>query len=68
MGKNERKSVSKIVISTSAALLILFAVAGSEIFAIFGISISSFMVAGGVLALYRIHRIAYSWHMGLWKW
>jgi len=49
MGKKERKSVSKIAILTSAALLILFAVAGSEIFAIFGITISSFMVAGGVL-------------------
>src|SRR6476620_2612270 len=49
MGKDERKSVSKTAIATAAALLIVFAVAGSQILAIFGITIYSFMVAGGVL-------------------
>ena len=49
MGKDERKSVSKTAIATAAALLIVFAVAGSQILVIFGITIYSFMVAGGVL-------------------
>ncbi|MFL6318726.1 MAG: MarC family protein [Nitrososphaeraceae archaeon] len=49
MEKNERKAVSKIAIITAAALLIVFAVAGTQILAIFGITIYSFMVAGGVL-------------------
>jgi multiple antibiotic resistance protein len=49
MEKNERKAVSKIAIITAAALLTVFAIAGSEILIIFGITIYSFMVAGGVL-------------------
>jgi protein-S-isoprenylcysteine O-methyltransferase Ste14 len=49
MEKNERKAVSKIAIITAAALLVVFAIAGSEILVIFGITIYSFMVAGGVL-------------------
>src|SRR5919197_1492530 len=49
MEKNERKAVSKIAIITAAILLFVFAIAGSEILTIFGITISSFMVAGGVL-------------------
>src|ERR687885_484863 len=51
MEKHERKAVSKIAIITAAALLIVFAVAGTQILAIFGITIFSFMVAGGVLLL-----------------
>jgi multiple antibiotic resistance protein len=49
MEKNERKAISKIAIITAAALLTVFAIAGSEILAIFGITIYSFMVAGGIL-------------------
>jgi len=49
MDKNERTTVSKIAIVTAAALLTIFAVAGSQILTIFGITIYSFMVAGGVL-------------------
>jgi len=49
MEKNERRTVSKIAIITAAALLTVFAIAGSEILAIFGITIYSFMVAGGIL-------------------
>jgi multiple antibiotic resistance protein len=49
MEKNERRAVSKIAIITAAALLTVFAIAGSEILAIFGITIYSFMVAGGIL-------------------
>jgi multiple antibiotic resistance protein len=49
MGKNERNAVSKIAIVTAAGLLIVFAVAGTQILTLFGISIYSFMVAGGIL-------------------
>jgi multiple antibiotic resistance protein len=49
MEKNERKTFSKIAIITAAALLIVFAVAGTQILAIFVITIFSFMVAGGIL-------------------
>jgi multiple antibiotic resistance protein len=49
MEKDERKALSKIAIITAAALLTVFAIAGSEILTIFGITIYSFMVAGGVL-------------------
>ena len=49
MDKNERTTVSKIAIVTAAALLTIFAVAGSQILMLFGVTIYSFMVAGGVL-------------------
>ena len=51
MGKNERKAVSKIAIITAAGLLIAFAVAGTQILTLFGITINSFMVAGGYCCL-----------------
>lgn len=49
MERTKRVQLSKTVIITSTALLFAFAIAGSLILAIFGISLSSFMVAGGVL-------------------
>lgn len=49
MGAKERKAVSKTAIITSGVLLVLFAVAGTQILAIFGITIFSFMIAGGIL-------------------
>jgi len=49
MRKDERKAVSKTAIVTAAALLVVFAVAGTQILEIFGITIFSFMIAGGVL-------------------
>lgn len=49
MGTKERKAVSKTAIITSGVLLVLFAVAGTQILAIFGITIFSFMIAGGIL-------------------
>ena len=45
----ERASVTKTAIITAAGLLFVFAAAGTQILSIFGITISSFMVAGGVL-------------------
>jgi multiple antibiotic resistance protein len=49
MERTERASVTKTAIVTAAGLLFVFAVAGTQILSIFGITISSFMVAGGIL-------------------
>jgi multiple antibiotic resistance protein len=49
MGKEERKAVSKTAIVTSGILLVVFAVAGTQILTIFGITVFSFMIAGGIL-------------------
>jgi multiple antibiotic resistance protein len=49
MESTRKTQLSKSVIITSTVLLFVFAIAGSLIFAVFGITFSSFMVAGGVL-------------------
>lgn len=49
MDKVERASVTKTAIITVAGLLFAFAVAGTQLLAIFGITLASFMVAGGIL-------------------
>ena len=49
MQKKEQDKVLKTTVITAGALLIIFAVAGTQILSIFGITISSFMIAGGVL-------------------
>ncbi len=49
MQKKERNTVSKTTVITAGALLMIFAVAGNQILSIFGITISSFMIAGGIL-------------------
>jgi multiple antibiotic resistance protein len=49
MEKENKKLVSKNAIITTAVLLTVFAVAGIQLLSIFGISIFSFMVAGGIL-------------------
>ncbi len=49
MEKQNKKLVSKNAIVTTTVLLTVFAVAGTELLSLFGISIFSFMVAGGVL-------------------
>jgi multiple antibiotic resistance protein len=49
MESGERSSITKTAIITAAGLLFVFAVAGTQILSIFSISISSFMVAGGIL-------------------
>ena len=64
MEKNERYAVSKIAVITAAALLTIFAIAGSQILTIFEISINSFMVAGGVLLfIVSIELLTY----GVWR-
>jgi multiple antibiotic resistance protein len=49
MQTKDRKSVSKIATITAGVLLFVFALAGTQIFAILGIDIFSFMIAGGIL-------------------
>src|SRR5215216_5920986 len=49
MEKGEWKAVSKTTIITAGLLLIVFAIAGNQILGLFGITIFSFMIAGGVL-------------------
>ena len=49
MKNEERKAVSKTAIITSGVVLVVFAIAGTAILRLFGITIFSFMIAGGVL-------------------
>ncbi len=49
MEKKQRTSISNVTIITVAILLFVFAFIGSSILSTFGISIFSFMIAGGVL-------------------
>ena len=49
MQPRERRSISQTATITAGILLFVFAIAGTQIFAIFGIDVFSFMIAGGVL-------------------
>ena len=49
MEKKQRKSISNVTIITVAILLFVFAFVGSALLSTFGISIFSFMIAGGIL-------------------
>jgi multiple antibiotic resistance protein len=49
VSKLERKIVSSNAVITTGILLLVFAIAGTTILSIFGVTISSFMIAGGIL-------------------
>jgi multiple antibiotic resistance protein len=49
MSNHERKIVSSNAVITTGILLLVFAIAGTTILSIFGVTISSFMIAGGIL-------------------
>jgi multiple antibiotic resistance protein len=49
MSNNERKVISSNAVITTGILLLVFAIAGTTILSISGITISSFMIAGGIL-------------------
>jgi multiple antibiotic resistance protein len=49
MESAKRVEASKTIVITSAGLLFAFAIAGTQIFTVFGITLYGFMVAGGVL-------------------
>jgi len=64
MKKEERKAVSKTAIITSGTVLIVFAIGGTVILSIFGITVFSFMIAGGVLLfIVAIELLAH----GVWR-
>lgn len=49
ISNHERKIVSSNAVITTGILLLVFAIAGTTILSIFGVTISSFMIAGGIL-------------------
>jgi multiple antibiotic resistance protein len=49
MSSQERKVVSSNAVITTGVLLLVFAIAGTTILSVFGVTISSFMIAGGIL-------------------
>lgn len=49
MQPKDRRSISQTATVTAGVLLLVFAIAGTQIFAIFGIDVFSFMIAGGIL-------------------
>ena len=49
MQSKDRKTISQTATITAGVLLFVFAIAGTQIFAIFRIDVFSFMIAGGVL-------------------
>jgi len=49
MEKETSKALSKTAAVTSALLLMIFGIAGTQILSTFGITVNSFMVAGGAL-------------------
>ena len=57
MSKGEKRKVFNTATLVSFVLLLAFAFAGQEIFSIFGVSIFSFEVAGGILLLIIAIRI-----------
>ncbi len=51
MSKEARRRAFNLAIYTGSALLFVFALAGQQLLALFGISLHSFMIAGGILLL-----------------
>lgn len=64
LSKIERNQVSKTAVITAGGLLIVFAVLGTQILSLFGITIVSFMIAGGILLLIVSLQLITS---GVWK-
>ena len=51
MKREDRQGTFRVALATSVVLLVVFAVAGTELLALFGITVYSFMIAGGILLL-----------------
>jgi multiple antibiotic resistance protein len=64
MAKEDRQKAFRTAIFTGFVLLISFALVGQQIFMLFGISLYSFMIAGGILLLIISIRILVR---GEWK-
>jgi len=57
MSKVDRRKVFRTAVVTGFALLLVFAIVGQQILFFFGISLHSFMIAGGILLLIIAVRI-----------
>jgi multiple antibiotic resistance protein len=57
MEKEQRKNVFRTAVITSLILLMVFALLGHQILLLFGISLNSLMIAGGILLLIMAMRI-----------
>jgi len=57
MSKVDRRKVFRTAVVTGFALLLIFAIVGQQILFFFGISLHSFMIAGGILLLIIAVRI-----------
>ncbi len=51
MKKEERRGTFRVAMLVAIVLLVIFAVAGRELLILFGITVYSFMIAGGILLL-----------------
>lgn len=51
MGKAEKRRTFRNIVYTGSGLLLIFALAGQQLLLLFGISLPSFMIAGGLLLL-----------------
>ena len=51
MKKEERRGTFRVAMLVAIVLLVVFAVAGRELLILFGITVYSFMIAGGILLL-----------------
>jgi multiple antibiotic resistance protein len=51
MNKEERRGTFRVAMLVAIVLLVVFAVAGQELLLLFGITVYSFMIAGGILLL-----------------
>lgn len=51
MGRPEKLRTFRNIVYTGSALLLIFALAGQQLLLLFGISLPSFMIAGGMLLL-----------------
>jgi multiple antibiotic resistance protein len=60
MEKNERDRTFRLAFYVSVGLLIAFAILGQQILLFFGISLHSFMIAGGILLLLLSLQIIFS--------
>lgn len=49
--KKERNEIAKTAVITAGGLLMIFAIAGTQILSIFGITSASYMIAGGILLI-----------------
>lgn len=60
MSHEERRGTFRVALLTGFVLLLVFAVAGRELLILFGITVYSFMIAGGILLLILAMQMVFS--------